>query len=285
MLTMIIPNTLRQEIRKLEQEMAGYDESLDRAATDKEHVQQQYDSLCAQQGWRERYCAGWFGGDKVLVQNLKKLAGEIELYNAKSEQLRATIASTDKEVDKVIKTYLQNSDPAYQQLSAVLSQIGETKAATDSYVVTIEEALSEIDDAQGMETLDLISSNKGIALMSYFENSEAAEAIERVKATTRPFQDHLQQYNGFLKGLALPELGHFEIGDGMDLTFDLVFDGFDFLSLYTLSRLDDAETELKELHFKVAAVQGKMDEQYQKAEAAVKSYVRAVKETSRGEAR
>ena len=60
----------------------------------------------------------------------------------------------------------------------------------------------------------------------------------------------------------------------VDSIFDFVFEGFDFMSLFTLSALDSSEKKLLKARGKVKEVDEMVTGQLDKAETAVKSYVR-----------
>lgn len=87
--------------------------------------------------------------------------------------------------------------------------------------------------ASTSELLDAMSSNKGIAALSYLDTSSAANAVTRARLAVEALVS------------ALPKQAEpVEIqqpGDMLDLAVDLVFDpGFDVLSYFNMFRLDDS---------------------------------------------
>lgn len=275
---MNIPTTLSEQVQILEKEIRRHRDSASQLETAKNETQTQYDSVRSQMGWREKYFAGWFGGDKSVVQIGRTLEGTIDNYNTKVSQTGKAIQNSEDQIDKTIKSYLVQNDPTYQQLDAALRKIVEVRDTTSTYMRRINNALSEIDDAQGIETLDLFTDNKGISAQSWMENKKAQQAIDAVKEYTNNFQGGISKYNGFLKNQQSVEIGQVEIGDGIDFVFDMVFDGFDFMSLFTLASLDNAESELKELRFKVSEVQSKIEGNYKNAKSNMATYVHNVRE-------
>ena len=278
---MNIPTTLRERVQRLEREIEGYNDSANQSETQRNDTQTQYDSVRSQMGWREKHLAGWFGGDKSVVQRSRSLEGSLNDYDTKISQARTAMQTTEDQIDEAIKSYLVQNDPTYQQLDAALAKVADIRDATDSYIGRIDNALSEIDDAQTMETVDLFTKNKGISALSWMENDEAQEAINAVKGYTGNFQGALAKYNDFLKNQQSIGIGQVEIGDGIDFVFDMVFDGFDFMSLFTLDNLDNAESELGQLRSKVSEVQGKINEHYQKTERNVTNYAHNIREACR----
>ncbi len=254
---MNISNTLREQVQVLEREMDTHRNSVLQLETQRNNAQTEYESIYSQMNIREKYFGGWFGGDKSIVQRSNGLEESILGYDLEINQTKAVVQTTDSKINEVIKSYLVQNDSTYQQLHAVFENVEEVSKAVDLYMRRINFALSEISDAQGMETFDLFTKSTAISVLSYMENSEAQEAVNVVKNGTKPFQDSLQKYNGFLKSTPIAGLGNVNIEDGIDLMFDFIFDGFDFMSLFTLSSLSNAESELWQLHSKVSEVQGK----------------------------
>ena len=94
-------------------------------------------------------------------------------------------------------------------------------------------ARSACSSASTTELLDFVSTNKAVSALSYMDTSSAADAVKSAGRAVQALAE------------ALPKRAeHAEIcepDDLLDLVVDLAFDpGFDVLSLFNMSRLDDA---------------------------------------------
>ncbi len=226
--------------------------------------------------FRERYLNGWFGGDKVKVRDRRNLEREISALRARIRRIAKKSDSFDRKLMEHISAQLSGSDDSYRKLLEVRKSLEKLKKSADWFGDKIDRALSEIDEAQGMETLDLVTKNKGIAMMSYFENSEANEAIREVSRSAPAFQKAMDEYNGFLKGRKFSG-SIVAIDDGIDLVLDLIFDGFDFSSFFTLSALNNAEEKMKEARNKVSRIRKVVDESFRKAKSVESIYLKKVR--------
>lgn len=222
--------------------------------------------------FRERYLRGWFGGDTKKVAKYKSTVILKEEYETAAADIVSEIDLIDADIVKRIDTELRLNDISFQKLVVPLEAVQTLKNAIDTILKEIDEALSEVDEAETMETFDLVSSNAGISLLSYLENAEAAEEIEDVEKAMPAFQKALRDYNSKIKAIDVSEFSA-EINDGWDLAFDLVFDGFDFMSIFTLSALDNAETQLKEVRSKVEEIESMADQHMAQAQGNVNAYI------------
>lgn len=101
----------------------------------------------------------------------------------------------------------------------------------------LDEAISDLSSASTMETLDAVSSNKGIALMSHSQNQTASDSVRTAQASIERLQAETRRVGAQLSG----------IDDTLDLIMDLAFDGvFDFMSFINIGRIDGARRKCEE---------------------------------------
>lgn len=273
-----LPETFKADIRMLEQAISTktreHRHTLRQATTHERNASQLWDRM----NFRERYLWGWFGGDKDNVAKHKELVNLKEQFTAAATDIQHEIDILDQDADSRLDKELRAQDGAYQSLLIPYEAAQELKEAVDAFLGKFANTQKEIDEAQTMETFDLFTSNKGIAVLSYLENDEAKEALEDIESAAPAFQEAVEKYNGRIKSADLPKLSS-DIGDGIDLAFDFIFDGFDFMSIFTLSALDDAEEDLGTARKKVEQVDEMVTAHLDKAETAVKSYIRQLRLT------
>lgn len=250
---MNLPDSLRAEVRDLEAKIGDKGREAATAEENRAQKQQEAEKLYETMGWRERYIRGFLGGDRDAVRRHRELTGLTAHFNTIAAQKREDANILDQQLCERVHEHLRQNDAAFRSLLVPQRAAQELQDAVAGFLSTIDSALSEIDDAQSMETMDLFSKNKGIALMSTLANSEAKSAIRAVEEAAPDFQRAVDTYNETMKKVDLGDL-KFEIGDTMDLVFDLAFDGFDFMSIFTLSALGDAEDGLKAARAKVDEV-------------------------------
>lgn len=273
---MNISNELREQVKTLERDIRSKSDEATQATKESKRVQAEADRLWGTMNFRERNLGSWFGGDKTKVVRHRELQAKVSELDSKASDLRSKVEKLDTQVKKVIDGHLRENDVDYQSLLQPYNAATTMKEAVDAFLGKIRRALSEIGDAQGMEMIDLFTKSKAISVLSYMENSEANDAIKATQRAAKPFQEAVENYNGFLKGYQAPQVIA-EIGDGIDLVFDFVFDGFDFMSLFTLSALGDAESRLRSARGKVAEVDKIVSGHLDKTNKAVLAYAQSAR--------
>ena len=147
-----------------------------------------------------------------------------------------------------------------RSINSLYDIIYKTKKAGDFALHEIEEAISSVNSAESMETMDLISSNKGISLMSTFSNSTASSDISNAGEAINKFKTHLDSMK-----VAVETLKHDTGIEHMDFVFDLFFDnGFlDLLgSFMALDAFSKAEDSLNDAKIKVSNVMSTVNKEY-----------------------
>jgi len=251
---MALSTEFREHLRTLERAVSRCQDGLKGLKSRKLRLCGQLDGIRLQMGWREKYFRGWFGGDKRLVREARETKVELADALVEEEAQSAALETAERECITAVAAHLADHDPEFQSLDRRCSEVGRVKKAADEYGEAIDHALSEIDDAESMETLDLVSKNKGISILSHMENDEANEAIGEVKQAAQRFQEALEAYNGAVKEGCGRTDAVGRINDDIDLVLDLIGDGFDFMSFFTLSQLSDAEDALNELRKNSAGI-------------------------------
>jgi hypothetical protein len=99
------------------------------------------------------------------------------------------------------------------------------------------EAISDLRSASTTETIDAVSSNKGIAVISSMQNQEASDSVKRAQASIEALRAETDRVSAELTG----------VDDTLDLIMDLAWDGvFDFMSFLNVGRLDSARRRCEE---------------------------------------
>lgn len=273
---MKISNELKGQVNSLEQAIRSKEQEASDASAEAVRVALKGDDLWQAMNFRERYLGGWFWGDVTKSTKYHEMRATTKQLSSKSDVLLLEAANLNTKVIEVIKSDLDSQDNDYQKLLGPHLAALKIKEAVDTFLDKINTALSEVDDAQSMETLDLFSSNKGISIVSYMENEEAKEAIRQAQGSVETFQLAINDYNFYLKGRQAPKIDA-DICDGIDLILDLGLDGFDFMSLFTLSALGDAEDNLQEARGKVVEVEAIVSAHLEATSRATSDYVNRVR--------
>ncbi|HAV11311.1 MAG TPA: hypothetical protein DCX32_02095 [Candidatus Moranbacteria bacterium] len=267
---------LQEQVRKLEKDIRLKSAEAARISEENEIIRAEDGRLRETMNFRERNLGGWFGGDRNKVARVRELEMKSAELDSQASNLGQEAEKCENDLKVFIDAYLRNCDASYQSLVQPYDRAVEMKKAIAVFLEKIDIALSEIGDAQGMETIDLLSSNKGIAALSYMENSEASDAIDEVRAAVKIFQEAVIAYKDSSGGFQSSKI-ETEIGDGIDLVFDFALEGFDFMSIFTLSALGDAEDELSDVREKVNKFDEIFSDYFAKMEEAVTSYIRNVR--------
>jgi hypothetical protein len=277
-----IPDLLRQQIVSLQEDITTKSEAAEEAQKKSDgYKSDAVNYRETQMKFWDRWFFGWFGKKETVkaYKNLKSLTAE---FNTKAEDLRAQAKAVDAEADNKIHGFLRQSDPHYTGVSTCHDKAVETKNVIGQFMSTVDNALDEIDDAQNTEMMDMFSKNKGISVISYMENQEAGDAIKDVRRALPAFQKALESYNVTVKEFDSSAVRLTDVGDGFDLMLDFAFEGFDFMSLFTLNKLSNAESDMEDLRSKVQSVQSNVSQHVEKSGNYLQSYRNNVRGTCLG---
>jgi len=109
----------------------------------------------------------------------------------------------------------------------------------DCAFCALEHAASQCSSAGTMETLDLVTADKSISLLSTMSTSSADDALRSAQDALRALQDRFPKR---VSGGELPE-----VSDLLDLAVDLMAgSSFDFTSFLSLSDLSGAESRARD---------------------------------------
>lgn len=275
---MDIPATLRADVQKLDRHIAAHQKAEDEARTTaishEEAAARQYENM----GFRERRLRGWFGGDTVAVERYRSEKNLSAEFNARADNLAQERQALDRQIDTILDAHLVARDPVYQSLVEPLDKAQQAQAAIDNFKEKVQNALDAIDSAQSVETMDMFTKNKGISVMSSFSNASARDAVNAVKASAPDFQAAMQNYGAYLKDYKVPAV-QAGFGDMTDLIFDFAFGGgFDFMSIFTLSALGNAEDKMEDVREAVDKAAQFVSENRVKVEQALNQYRQKVRQ-------
>lgn len=227
----------------------------DRAA---EAVENMYGTM----GWRERHLGGWLFGDRQLVKSYRSLREEAAALAARKVRAAKRVAWTEAACVKTAAKHLRDGDRDFRRLHDSLRAISRPCRSGARLLRKIDAALQELDEAESMETMDLLTKSKAVSALSHMEVDEAIRAINQVRDTAAVFQSDLKAYGDLAAAGASAQAAVRTPGDTLDLVFDLIGNGgFDFTSLLTLSRLNEAETDLYRLKEQATRLVESLDRQ------------------------
>lgn len=238
--------------------------------TQKKHIrkrdayQGEADKMRDSMGWREKHLPRWMaklvGGNTSAID---RYAAKMDNVSAEDKQARSYGDKADtinSSVINAVSDFLNRNDQNYRNILIPLAAANEFKSSIGKFKGLIRHALSEIDDAQSMETMDMFTKNKGISLMSTFANGDARDAVNRVKSAAPTFEAAAQKYQESYRDFSVGKI-EAEFGDLTDLVFDFMFDGFDFMSIFSLSALGSAEDNMEKVQRQVKSIESTVDEQ------------------------
>lgn len=250
---------------------------LEQASYNLGSQESQKEYLYAQMGWREKYLWGYLWGDRQLYKDYKRTEALVDQFTQETKVIESKLDTFKTQSHEAIHLELKGTDQNYITILKPHEDSAEAFAATNRFLRVINNALSEIDDAETYEYLDLASDNIGISALSYMENEEAEDAIKDIKRAAPAFEQAIEKYDQSLKNQNLTEV-YADIGDFNDFIFDIAFDLFDFTSIMTLSALGDAESKVRHLKSQVNQIKQSIQKNLTRSENALFSYRERVKE-------
>lgn len=179
---------------------------------------------------------------KAFIKNKKKLAAQ-----QAEDILNKKLLLHENYVNQLIMSNKENNTK-YDEINAriqlatdLYNAIHKTKKAGDYVLEEIEEAISAINSAESMETLDMFSKNKGISLMSSMSTSTARSEVEDVAPAIDQFKKELEHTR-----LKVNEVQFNSMWTTLDFFFDMSDNGFmdTFSSFMVLNSLSNTESQL-----------------------------------------
>jgi phage shock protein A len=195
----------------------------------------------------------------ALAADIAKLGGDPAILLSGGDALRGDISDStgpidwnaqNRTIESIVKSWrdgLRTAKDSYRKgLEEIRGKVLALQKLADECMREINRASEAISDAEFSETLDLFTDSVLVSALSSMDTSDANDAIGRVRSRVKRFQGELEAFNGSLKSNPLADrIG--DLDDTLDLVFDLVFDGFDFLSVLNLFALSNASGKLSEL--------------------------------------
>jgi hypothetical protein len=188
----------------------------------------------------DTFLFGWFGNKECLI-SLKKMHQLLDKISSIIEQLKSNYTSVlitkiQTIEQKNIEVYLANHDYDYIHLTKAKDKLITLNRKLYQVVTLADNTLSAINEAQTMETVDILTDNRGIELYSTLSTNDASNMI-------RNFQDEVRQFNSSLCD-DIDMINSFDFLEGMldlDVGLDLLF-GF-----MNLSNLNSAESDIESI--------------------------------------
>lgn len=146
-----------------------------------------------------------------------------------------------------------------QLVTDLYNTIHKAKKAGDNVLSEINEALSAIDSASTMETIDMFTSNKGISLLSSMSTSDAKSEVDDVAPAIEKFKKELEYTRVKVNEVQLESTWA-----TLDLIFDMADIGFMdiFSSFMVLDSLNSAESKLKDVEKTIRKVMETVNKDY-----------------------
>lgn len=162
-------------------------------------------------------------------------------------QQEAWLASSGMEQPRALKTSLDHRQARLDKFSNLHSLSRQALSALDT-------AAERCSSASTMETIDMISSNKGLSLLSTIETGEASDDVETAKRAVTRLQKALKRTEQD------PEL--MDVGSDLpDLAIDMMFDvGLDVLSFFNMLALDESEQSCRDAYDKLKPLHERLEQ-------------------------
>lgn len=205
----------------------------------------------------------WLFNTRVEVQWAKAHAALAATKSTGHQAARAwMVAAAKKELagHTVDGQHHAEQSQRVSRASKRSKQIGHWFDLADAAYDSLQSAASACSSAAGMELLDLVTTNKGIAAASTWETDNAARSIRSANEAVQ------------LLAAALPKRSATsdidQPNDMLDLILDLAFaPSFDVLSWFSMSRLNDAERDCRRVAEQIAPLRDKLRVSYSDASA------------------
>ena len=172
----------------------------------------------------------------------------------------------------IIEEHLHVNDPVFFELKKIFEEIKRVDKIVVQYYNNVVRTLNSVKTALHDESMDMLSSNKGISILSSMSNNTVSKNLGELKEITPVFEQEIQDYAKFVGDI--PKIGDFEF---VDLSFDFSSGGMDLTSFFVFKRLESAENKLEKLLKKVKAILEKVRENKKGAEKNVKNYLEEVR--------
>lgn len=150
-----------------------------------------------------------------------------------SKDLREELSKIER---SLIHNKLMSEDESYFDNQALFENLSNSQRDLKTLIEEADKVISSISSSEGMETLDMFTSNKGIALMSTISTSSTSDDIKNFQESLNRFYDNNRET---LETLNIIDF----VGDMLDVGF-----GFDIvLGFMQLSSLGEAKSQIKEV--------------------------------------
>lgn len=199
----------------------------------------------------------------ITTNDEEELAAAISVKRSAQTHLEAVVPAwhrvrTEELIDqKSVRATINEIEKRLEPLEKAEKSAHDAHRSAADAIVALDIAIDALEDAQGYEAVDLVTSNKGFAAASTLANSDAQNKMERAKEALERLS---QKTNEMVKrDLIKPD-------DTLDLIFDFASgDMFDFMSLLTISQLEDACKQCREERARIVPIERQLDELYEKA--------------------
>jgi hypothetical protein len=205
-------------------------------------------------------------------------------FSGKIEILALEIAAkSDDLASKICSALLQDSPGQARCHEGLVSALQETEknlagleamgSLTADILDDIDDCYAECDSAESMEYMDAFSSNKGLALLSYMETSDAAKSLGDLKENLKAYTGALKNFGADGKtGSDVRKIADELIEDNnFDLLIDMISDFAGALtSLSNATKLKNAQNSLKSIRLKIEPVKARLDAESARARTALR---------------
>lgn len=263
---------LGEQIRNLEQQGRDYTERANEAAKEEQAAIESLKQHKATMKFFDKWLFGWFA-DKSKVSKRNELKRLCTMFNISAAENRNAATETAHKVQEQLTDYLMVTDEQYQTLHRIGRMHEQMKSTVESFSSKISSAKSAVSSAKGMEVVDMFSKNKGIAILSSMQNSAASSRISEVKSALPAFKKAVENYSNEIHQFDASHISLGSVNDTLDLVTDLAFGGgFDFMSVFQLSKLSAASSNLASLSNAVTPVRNAVENNSRRTAEALDSY-------------
>jgi DNA repair exonuclease SbcCD ATPase subunit len=274
---MKLSSDIKKEVRDLESRIAKVSESLQQTTNRLQSAEKFMAQFQNTLGWRERYLWGWLakmlGGNENDIEGYRVRSDSINLHRSEVKDLKRRKETLDKQTNQTVRNFLaEKPDDVYVSLMTTFNAATDMKQAVSHLMGQINSAKAAISGARSTEGWDMLSKSKTVSFVSTMSTHNASGRVKEVRRSLSTFQEKLNNYNETIRNLDNVSLKQ-ELDDGFDLVFDMIYDGFDFMSAFNLAALGEAANEMRDLSEEVGKVNAIITEHYAQTSKAVDSYV------------
>jgi hypothetical protein len=201
---------------------------------------------------------------KITKKEIKREISKIENAIANIDKSKNILFFKIKE--ELLKSNSQKNSELNNKFSVLIKKhdiLSSIYISGKTALSHIQSAISSVASAESMETMDMVSNNKGISIMSTSINQTAASSVRNANNYVKKFNNELRNSQ-----LTLKQINHDTNIETVDLIWDMFFDNgiLDSVgSAMSLNALSNTKRELQNLYNEISKIVNCLNKDCQKA--------------------